>query len=104
MCALWRAVCVCLERDRERDMKWREERRRGGWGRGRRGDWRRGTWHDDSYGRGERGRWHGEEEGGEEEEEEEENALGNSRLYSALIDPQDVPRKGIFYEVCCDTV
>ena len=35
-----------------------------------------------------------------EQEGEEENMERNSRLYSSLTDPQDVPRKGYFFEVC----
>ena len=81
-------------------MKWREDRWRGrGRGRGRRG-WAQGTWHDDNHPRERWGPWAGGEEEGEGEEGE--NGLDNSRLYSALIDPQDIPRKGIFYEVRID--
>ena len=83
------------DRDRERDMRWREERRgmRGGRGRGRgrgRREWMQGSWRDDNQ------RDPLPPEGAQGEEEE--NGFNNSRLYSALIDPQQVPRKGFFYE------
>lgn len=71
------------DRDQMRDRQWREERR----GRGRGGRWG-----------GDGTRWSNAqpEEG---EGDEEENLERNSRLYSSLTDPQDVPRKGYFFEV-----
>lgn len=72
---------LCAERAQTEGQRWRDNRRGRGRGRGR------GDWHD----RG--GNWQAIGEEGEENEEL------NSRLYSSLTNPQDVPRKGYFFEV-----
>ena len=86
-----------VERGSDWDRQWREDRRRRDRGRGRgfRGGWRgEGGWR----GKPPTGGWQGE---GEEEKEEEGGVEGEDdpRLLSSLIDPQEVPRKGFFYEV-----
>lgn len=83
-------IFLHTDRDRSRDWQWREERR----GRGRGSRWGR-----------EGSRWNNLQSVKEEVEEAdgEENMEHNSRLYSSLTDPQDVPRKGYFFEVL-DTV
>lgn len=68
-----------IDRERMRDRQWREERR----------------------GRGRERRWgpRGSNSQPMEEEEEEQGEEADSRLYSSLMDPQEVPRKGYFFEV-----
>ena len=76
-----------VEKDRVRDLQQRENWR----GRDRRG--RGGP----RMGRGRR--WQPDQEGEwEGSPEMEENQ--NSRLMDSLINPQEVPRKGYFFEVC----
>ena len=77
--------------DRDQRQQWREERR--GRGRGdRRGGWIRGSWREEE-------RRKQPPTGEEENEGEEEDAERDSRLLNSLMDPQDVPRKGFFFEV-----
>ena len=91
--SLYGCVVTVLEKERGWDQQWREERQRRGRGR----DWRGGrNW------RASRNGEKGPPPTGEGEEGGEENEQGNSRLQSSLIDPREVPRKGLFYEVYKD--